>query len=159
VGAALDSASYELSKALEELRELARGLHPAVLSDRGLAAALRGVVDRAQIPGAELDVQVEGRLDEQVEVALFYVAAESLTNVAKYAQATSVHVRLRHTDDEAVVEIADNGIGGASLDGGSGLRGLRDRVESLDGTFRIVSEQGQGTMIRVVIPCHARVPA
>jgi PAS domain S-box-containing protein len=159
VGAALDSASYELSTALEELRELARGLHPAVLSDRGLAAALRGVVDRAQIPGAELDVQVEGRLDEQVEVALFYVAAESLTNIAKYAQATAVNVRLHHTSNEAVVEIADNGIGGATFEGGSGLRGLRDRVESLDGTLQIVSEPGQGTIIRVAIPCTARVPA
>jgi PAS domain S-box-containing protein len=155
----LGGASHELSMALEELRELARGLHPAVLSDRGLAAALKGVVDRARIPGAELDVQVEGRLDEQVEVALFYVAAESLTNIAKYAQATAVHVRLHHTNDEAVVEIADNGIGGASLEGGSGLRGLRDRVESLDGTLRIVSEPGNGTIIRVVIPCIARIPA
>jgi signal transduction histidine kinase len=159
LGGLLEGASHELSRALEELRELARGLHPAVLSDRGLAAALRGVVDRARIPGAELDVQVEGRLDEQVEVALFYVAAESLTNVAKYAQATKVHVRLHHNDDEAVVEIADNGIGGASLQGGSGIRGLRDRVESLDGTFHMVSEPGQGTIVRVVIPCAVRVPA
>jgi PAS domain S-box-containing protein len=159
LGAALDSASHELARALEELRELARGLHPAVLSDRGLAAALQGVVDRAQIPGAELDVQVDGRLEEQVEVALFYVAAESLTNVAKYAQATSVHFRLHHTDEEAIVEIADNGVGGATFDGGSGLRGLRDRVESLDGTLQITSAPGQGTIVRVVIPCRPRVPA
>ncbi len=159
VRAILEGASHELARALEELRELARGLHPAVLTDRGLVAALQGVVDRAQIPGAELDVKVEGRLDEQVEVALFYVAVESLTNVAKYAQATSVHVRLHHTDEEAVVEIADNGVGGATLEGGSGLRGLRDRVESLDGTLEVASEPGQGTIVRVVIPCCPRVPA
>ena len=92
-------------------------------------------------------------------MALFYVAAEALTNVAKYAQATAVHLRLQHANDEVVVEIADNGIGGADLQGGSGLRGLRDRVESLDGTLQVASEPGQGTIVRVVIPCSARVPA
>jgi PAS domain S-box-containing protein len=154
----LSGASVELAFALEELRELARGLHPAVLSDRGLEAALQGLADRAPVP-VELDVQVEDRLPEQVEVALFYVAAEALTNVAKYAQATAVHLRLEHGDGEAIVEVGDNGIGGADARQGSGLRGLRDRVESLDGTLRIVSDPGQGTIVRVVIPCAARVPA
>jgi signal transduction histidine kinase len=129
-----------------------------VLSDRGLEAALQGLADRAPVP-VELDVQVEDRLPEQVEVALFYVAAEALTNVAKYAQATAVHLRLEHGDGEAIVEVGDNGIGGADARQGSGLRGLRDRVESLDGTLRIVSDPGQGTIVRVVIPCAARVPA
>ena len=154
----LSGAGVELAFALEELRELARGLHPAVLSDRGLAAALQGLADRAPVP-VELDVRIEDRLSEQVEVALFYVAAEALTNVAKYADATAVHLRLLRTNGEAVVEIADNGVGGANLQHGSGLRGLRDRVESLDGVLQVTSEPGQGTIVRVVIPCSTRVPA
>ena len=154
----LSGASVELAFALEELRELARGLHPAVLSDRGLAAALQGLADRAPVP-VELDVQITDRLSEQVEVALFYVAAEALTNVAKYAEATAVHLRLLRTNGEAIVEIADDGVGGARLQHGSGLRGLRDRVESLDGALQVTSEPGQGTIVRVVIPCSTRVPA
>jgi signal transduction histidine kinase len=129
-----------------------------VLSDRGLAAALQGLADRTPVP-VELDVHIEDRLPEQVEVALFYVAAEALTNIAKYAQATAVHLRLVYANEEAAIEVADNGIGGADTRHGSGLRGLRDRVESLDGTLQLASEAGQGTIVRVVIPCCVRVPA
>ncbi len=154
----LSAASVELAFALEELRELARGLHPAVLVDRGLFPALEGLADRAPLP-VDLSVDCRDRLPEQVEVAVFYVAAESLTNVAKYAQATSVHVRIEQTNGSVVVEIADDGVGGADATVGTGLRGLADRVEALDGRLELESPIGRGTIVRAAIPVTARVPA
>src|SRR5256714_2657099 len=130
--AMLASAGEDLKLALEELRELARGLHPAILSDRGLEPALQSLANRAPFP-----VEIVGvpalRLDEGVEAAVYYVVAESLTNAAKHAAASEAPVELATTDDELVVEISDNGSGGASMEGSSGLRGLADRIEALGG--------------------------
>jgi signal transduction histidine kinase len=147
----LAGASAELGQALEELRELARGIHPAVLSERGLAAALEAVAARAGLP---IDVSVPSeRLPAPVEAAAYYVISESLTNVAKYAQASAVEIRVTRQNGRAVVEVADDGRGGADPAHGSGLRGLADRVEALDGVLRVESAPGRGTRIRAEIPC------
>jgi signal transduction histidine kinase len=142
----------ELASSLEELRELARGLHPAVLSDHGLEVALEGLVARAPLP-VVLHVQLDDRLPSAHEVAAFYLVSESLTNVAKYAGASSVSVDIARADGRLVVEVADNGCGGATTDHGTGLRGLADRVEALDGRLRVWSPDGGGTRVRAEIPC------
>jgi PAS domain S-box-containing protein len=147
----LGQASQELAQALEELRELARGIHPAVLSDRGLGAALEALVSRTPLP-VELEL-LDARLPEPVEAAAYYVVSEALANVAKYAEASSVAVSIASVNGHAVVEIADDGVGGADPTKGSGLRGLVDRVEALDGRLEVESASGQGTRIRVEIPC------
>ena len=128
----LDGAQQELKLALGELRELARGIHPAVLSDRGLGAALEALAGRAPI---EVDLaEMPGeRLPEPIEAAAYFVVAEALTNVVKYAHACQATVRVARRNGHAVVEVADDGIGGADPDRGSGLRGLADRVAALDG--------------------------
>jgi PAS domain S-box-containing protein len=150
-GKLLGSASDELAQALEELRELARGIHPAVLSDRGLSAALEALAGRAPLP---VDVRApDERLPPPVEAAAYYVVSEALTNVAKYAQASNVDVRVERLNGHAVVEVADDGVGGADPLGGSGLRGLADRVEALDGRLQVKSAPGRGTVIRAEIPC------
>ncbi len=131
----LGRAGEELSHALQELRELARGIHPAVLTERGLEPAVRALADRAPLP-VELHVELDERLPGPVEAAAYYVVSEALTNVAKYAGASVVHVRLERADGNARIEVADDGAGGAHADGGSGLRGLADRVEALGGTPR-----------------------
>ena len=147
----LGQASDELSQALEELRELARGIHPAVLSDRGLSAALEALLSRTPLP-VELEVP-DDRLPEPVEAAAYYVVSEALANVAKYAEASSVAVSIASVNGHAVVEVADDGVGGADPTKGSGLRGLVDRVEALDGRLEVESQPGKGTRIRVEIPC------
>jgi PAS domain S-box-containing protein len=150
-GKLLGSASEELAQALEELRELARGIHPAVLSDRGLSAALEALAGRAPL---QVDVRApDERLPPPVEAAAYYVVSEALTNVAKYAQASSVGVRVQRLNGHALVEVADDGVGGADPLGGSGLRGLADRVEALDGRLHVESAPGQGTVVRAEIPC------
>jgi PAS domain S-box-containing protein len=150
-GGLLEAASVELAQALEELRELARGIHPAVLSDRGLGAALEALAGRAPLP---VDVRTPAeRLPPQVEAAAYYVVSEALTNVAKYAQASTVDVRVTRLNGRAVVEVADDGVGGADPVRGSGLRGLADRVEALDGRLHVESVRGRGTLIRAEIPC------
>jgi signal transduction histidine kinase len=141
----------ELTDALEELRELARGIHPAILSDRGLAPALEAVAARSLVP-VQLSAPEE-RLPAPVEAAIYYVVSEALANVAKYAQATSVTVEIARTDGRAVVAIADDGIGGADPDRGSGLRGLADRVAALDGRLHVDSGPSGGTRIHADIPC------
>ncbi len=140
----------ELAHALEELRELARGIHPAVLTDRGLAAAVDALVSRSPVP-VVADVPRE-RLPPAVEAALYYVVSESLANVAKYAGASSVRVRVVHEDGTAAVEVADDGAGGADPERGSGLRGLLDRVEALNGTLVVDSPPGGGTRVRAEVP-------
>jgi PAS domain S-box-containing protein len=150
--ALLESSSEELAAALEELRELARGLHPAVLTDRGLEAALEALADRAPVP-VVLDHVAEGRLPPPVEAAAYYVVAESLTNVAKYAGASSARVRVEQQNGYAIVEVEDDGVGGVDITRGSGLRGLADRVEALDGRLIVSSEAGHGTRVRAEIPC------
>ena len=150
--ALLVMASEQLALALEELRELARGIHPAVLTDRGLTPALEALATRAPL-AVDVDAPVAERLPEPVEAAAYFVVAEALTNVAKYAEATSARVHVARYDGRAIVEVADDGVGGADPRRGSGLRGLADRVEALDGRLEIESAPGRGTTIRAEIPC------
>ncbi len=150
----LTAAGEELTHAITELRELARGIHPAVLTDRGLAAALEALAARAPLP-VELSTNLEDRLPGPVEAAAYYVVAEALTNVAKYAEATAVRVSADRNDGRVVVEVADDGVGGADPTLGSGLRGLADRVEALNGQFAVESAVGSGTRVRAVIPVAA----
>jgi signal transduction histidine kinase len=145
------AASAELARSLDELRELARGLHPAVL-EHGLKAALDALANRAAV-ATTVAYDDAGRLPEPVELAAYFVAAEALTNVAKYAQATEASVRVWRDNGAAVIEIADDGVGGADDSRGSGLRGLADRVEALDGSLRVVSPPGAGTVVTATLPC------
>ena len=149
--AALTSAGDELALALAELRELARGLHPAVLTDRGLRAAVEMLAGRAPIP-VELAGMPGERLPEPVEAAAYYLIAEALTNVAKYAEASAVRVRVAVRDGRVLVEVSDDGVGGADAATGSGLRGLADRVEALGGSLAVESPAGAGTSLRAEIP-------
>jgi PAS domain S-box-containing protein len=148
----LRRASEDLADALEELRELARGIHPAILSDKGLVPALEMLAGRATVP-VELCAALDARLPPPVEAAAYYLVAEALTNAAKHAGASCVNVNLTRADGRAVVEVADDGVGGADLRGGSGLRGLRDRVEALGGTLEVESEEGAGTTLTARLPC------
>jgi signal transduction histidine kinase len=147
----LANAGSELAVALEELRELARGIHPAVLTDRGLGPALQSLAERSAVP-TQIDLQANGRLPERIEAAAYYLVSESLANVGKYAEASHVGVQVKHEDGVVVVEITDDGVGGADPDRGSGLRGLIDRVEALNGTLAVRSDLGQGTTIQARIP-------
>jgi signal transduction histidine kinase len=146
----LEGSREELAQALEELRELARGIHPAVLTDRGLEAALEALAARSPLP-----VEIRGAscdLPAQVEAAAYYVVSEALANVTKYAQASAVEVTVERRNGTAVVEVADDGIGGADPLRGSGLRGLADRVASLSGKLDVESPPGSGTRVRAEIP-------
>ena len=145
------TARDELALSMSELRELARGLHPAVL-EHGLAHALDSLATRSTIP-AVVSYEPAGRLPERVEFAAYFVASEALANVAKYAQATSVTMRVWRENGLATIEIADDGVGGADDAAGSGLRGLADRVEALDGTLRVSSPSGAGTVVTARMPC------
>jgi signal transduction histidine kinase len=148
----LAEAENELRAALDELRELARGIHPAILTDQGLAAAVRSLTERSGVP-VTIVALPERRLDEPVEAAAYFLVSESLANCAKYARASAVRVSITRRDGNAVVDIDDNGVGGADPAGGSGLRGLSDRVHALDGAFRIESPSGGGTHIHAELPC------
>ena len=148
---ALDAARGELDLALEELRELARGIHPSVLTDHGLEAAVDGLAQRAPLP-VEVELIAPGRLPDRVESGAYFVIAEALTNVAKYARATHASVSLTCEQGRAVVEISDDGVGGADPSTGSGLRGLLDRVSALGGTLEVASQPGDGTTVRAAIP-------
>jgi PAS domain S-box-containing protein len=151
----LEGAADELARALDELRELARGLHPAVLTDHGLRAAVEMLAGRAPVP-VEIESVPAERLPAPVEAAAYYLIAEALTNVAKYARASVVRVRVVPSAGGVLVEVADDGAGGADPTGGSGLRGLADRVEALGGTLEIESAPGAGTTLRAAIPATAR---
>jgi signal transduction histidine kinase len=151
-GALIGGAAEELALALDELRELARGIHPAVLTDRGLAPALGALAARAPLP-VTIESELAERLPSVVEAAAYYVVAESLTNVAKYAQASSATIRLQRLDGNALVEVRDDGVGGADATRGSGLRGLADRVEALNGRLGVDSVPGAGTRVWAEIPC------
>ena len=151
-GLRLAQARREIATSLGELREVARGIHPAVVSGHGLAVALEQLTARAPVP-VRLSVAIEERLPEQVEVAAYYLVSESLANVAKHSGALSVTVDVSRTNGQAVVEVLDDGIGGADTEAGSGLRGLADRVEALDGSLRVWSPRGGGTRVRAEIPC------
>jgi signal transduction histidine kinase len=147
----LEQASSNLDDAIRELRELARGIHPAVLSDRGLASALEALAQRMPLPIEILSVPSE-RLPERVEAAAYFVVAEAITNVARYAHATHATVVARCDDGRLVVEVADDGIGGADPGSGSGLRGLSDRIAALDGRLEVSSPTGVGTTVRALLP-------
>jgi MYXO-CTERM domain-containing protein len=148
----LDQARQEIALSLEELRAVARGIHPAVVTGHGLAVALESLAARAPVP-VRLSVEVEGRVHEQLEVAAYYVVCESLANIGKHAQATSATVDVVRSDRHLVVEIVDDGIGGADSERGTGLRGLADRVEALGGRLRVWTPRGGGTRVRAELPC------
>lgn len=150
LSALLDGAVDELSGALQELRELARGIHPAMLTEQGLAAAVGTLAERAPVP-VTLEMADE-RYAEAVEVAAYYIVSESLANIAKYAQASEAAVRTRVEGRRLIVEVEDDGVGGARASRGTGLRGLADRVEALGGAIAIVSPTGDGTRVRAVLP-------
>jgi signal transduction histidine kinase len=150
-GRLLADASEELDEALEELRELARGIHPAVLHDRGLDAALETLANRSPVP-VELEATPGVRLAEPVEAAAYFVVAEALTNVAKYAAATRATVRAVRDNGHMIVEVADDGVGGADPSKGSGLTGLADRLCSVDGRLEVIDARGGGTIVRAEIP-------
>ena len=147
----LDQAVDGLAGALDELRELSRGIHPAILSEGGLAPALKALARRSAIP-VELDTEVAKRLPEQVEVAAYYVVSEALTNAVKHARASVVVVEVRVADGRLHVWVRDDGAGGADPDRGSGLIGLIDRVQALGGAISITSPPGDGTTLRVDLP-------
>lgn len=149
----LAEARRELATSLEELRDVARGIHPAVLSGHGLEVALESLAARSPVP-LRMSVEVDGRLPEQVEVAAYYVVCESLTNVGKHAHALSAGVRVATSAGQVVVEVVDDGVGGADTERGSGLRGLADRVEAIGGQLRIWTPEGGGTRVRAEIPCR-----
>jgi PAS domain S-box-containing protein len=149
----LTGAADELSHALEELRELARGIHPAILSERGLAPALDALAARSPVP-VDVDVPAE-RLPLVVEAAAYFVVSEAVANATKHAQAAALSVRVASENGNAVVEVADDGAGGADPADGTGLRGLEDRVAALDGVLTVESPAGGGTRIRAVIPVNA----
>jgi len=151
--AELGRVANELDGAIDDLREIARGIHPAILSEGGLVPALRTLARRSAIP-VELDVQAESRLPEQVEVAAYYVVSETLTNATKHAQASRVRVAVEERDGTGTLQlsIGDDGIGGADPERGSGLIGLRDRVEALGGSLEVTSVPGDGTLVVARLP-------
>ncbi|MBD0281718.1 MAG: sensor histidine kinase [Thermoleophilaceae bacterium] len=148
----LDGASEELDAALDELRELARGIHPAVLSDRGLDTALEALAHRTPLP-VDLESTPGRRLPEAVELAAYFVVSEALTNVVKYADATHATVNVASENGRVVVQVADDGVGGADPERGTGLRGLADRLAVLEGRLEIDSPPGRGTTVTARIPC------
>jgi signal transduction histidine kinase len=148
----LAEADGELQAALDELRELARGIHPAVLTEQGLAAALKTLAERSSVPVTIADVP-EQRLPAPAEAAAYFLVSEALANVAKHACATRVRVSVAQLDGHVDVDVDDDGVGGADPSHGSGLRGLADRVHALDGRLELVSPPGRGTHVHAVIPC------
>ena len=150
----IDEISEKLTVALAELRELARGIHPAILSDRGLGPAVQSLADRVPLP-VECDVELPDRPPPPVEAAAYFVVAEALTNVARYAKAQEARVDIRRDDGHVVVRVDDDGVGGADPEAGTGLRGLFDRLAALDGELQIDSPAGEGTRLRARIPWEA----
>lgn len=149
--AQLESIGDELLESIDELRELARGIHPSILTDDGLIAAIESLARRSAVP-VSVDDLVAGRLPERVEVTAYFVVAEALTNVAKYARASQVVVRLESRDGMVRVEVEDDGNGGADPGSGSGLRGLQDRVSAIGGRLWVESPPGEGTRVWAEIP-------
>ena len=151
--AGIDDARREIAASLNELREIARGLHPAVVSGHGLEVALEQLAARAPVQ-VKLHVAIDGRLAEPLELAAYYVVAEGLANIAKHAQATTARIDVGTTQGELVLEVVDDGVGGADSEQGSGLRGLADRVEALNGRLRVWTPRGGGTRLKAEIPCR-----
>jgi signal transduction histidine kinase len=155
--ALLASAREELTAGLEELREIARGLHPAILS-RGLEVAAVGVAERSPIP-VELEIEGTEGLPQPVEAAAYYVVSEALTNVARYADASRARVRVSRDSNRLYVEVSDDGVGGAEVSPGSGLQGLRDRVEAIGGHLELQSASGGGTHVTASFPLTVQTAA
>jgi signal transduction histidine kinase len=154
IAARLDRSILDLRSATDELRELARGVRPAILADAGLGPAVRTLAERATFP-VELAIDLAGRLDAAVESAAYFVVTESIANVVRHASATvaRVAISMDQGGNRVVIEVIDDGVGGASIDSGSGIRGLKDRVEALGGQLALESPAGNGTRIRAVLPC------
>jgi signal transduction histidine kinase len=150
----LARSAGELGDAVEDLREISRGIHPAILSKGGLEAALKTLARRSALP-VDVDIRVNRRYPEPVEVAAYYVVSEALTNATKHAQASAVHVALSGTDGMVEISVRDDGVGGADPKRGTGLIGLCDRVEALGGKVEITSPPGGGTSMRAAIPAKA----
>lgn len=148
----LAQASEEAAAAIRELRELSRGLHPSILNEAGLVAAVESAAERSPVP-VDVQASVDGALPPPVEAAAFYVVAESLANAGKHANASSVQVSIDHHGDRLRIEVADDGVGGAKLRPGSGLEGLADRLAALDGCLEVHSVPGSGTRVRAELPC------
>lgn len=153
----LDEALIELTATVDDVRELARGIHPVVLTEQGLAAALRALVSRATVP-TRLRCSVNG-LPPAVEAALYFVCSEAIANVHKHAQASTIDVTLRETDGQVVLEVVDDGVGAAQVRPGGGLEGLRDRVEALGGRLKIGPGEGRGNRLRARLPIRDEGPA
>jgi signal transduction histidine kinase len=154
VSAQLDEIVQGLGDVSEELRAISRGIHPAILSKGGLGPALRSLACRSAVP-VELELDVPGRLPDQVEVAAYYVVAEALTNAARHAHAAEVKVRVKAAGGRLDLVVEDDGAGGADPANGSGLIGLVDRVEAVGGHLRVNSPAGVGTSLAATIPCAA----
>lgn len=148
----LDETAAELADAIHELRELARGIHPAILTDEGLGPALATLARRSTVP-VEVDLDIPGRLPAPTEVTIYYLVAEALTNVARSAKATAARVRVARKEDVVHVAVVDDGVGGADARRGSGISGLADRVRALDGRFSVQSPEGGGTTLEAWLPC------
>lgn len=149
--AALREARGDLSRALEDIRQLSHGIYPGILTERGLGPALDELAAATRLP-VDLKVSLPERLPDSVETATYFFVSEALTNVTKHARATEVHVGVDRRDGRAVIRVTDDGTGGADPAGGSGLRGLRDRVEALGGRFSLSSAPGRGTVLTAEIP-------
>jgi signal transduction histidine kinase len=148
----LKGAEEELGRAIDDLRELARGIHPAVLTDRGLKPALEGLASKAGLP-VDLELLPDERLPAGVESALYCVVAEALSNATRYSHANHCTVKVARDDGLALVEVKDDGVGGADPQRGRGLRALADRIGALDGSLELVSAPGEGTIVYAEIPC------
>ena len=146
----LERARTQLSRTLDDLHELARGLHPRELTETGLRGALASLAERAPVP-VELDVRVE-RLPDELEATVYFVCAEALVNIAKYASASCARLEVAAREGLVIAVVADDGIGGAAASPGTGLQGLADRVEALGGTLHVESPAGSGTRLAAVIP-------
>ncbi len=154
MAASLDQAATGLKQAIAELRELARGIHPAILTEEGLPAAVESLADRSSLP-VLVRADFDGRLPGPIEATAYFVVAESLANVAKYARASGAQVELSRCDGTLRVAVTDDGVGGADASSGSGLRGLADRVAAVRGSFRVETPPGGGTRVLAEIPCDA----
>jgi signal transduction histidine kinase len=149
----IDATTAELLTAVQEVRDISRGLHPTILTESGLAAAVEVLAERTPFP-VKADV-IDKRFPDEVEVAAYYVIAEGLTNVAKYARATEAHVEVREMNGQLVVKVSDDGRGGADPSQGSGLRGLSDRVAAIGGELKVTSKRGSGTTLMAELPTSA----
>lgn len=151
IRAEIEDIAAELAGGLDDLRELSRGIHPEILSKGGLRPALRALARRSAVP-VDMDLRIHSRLPEPVEVAAYYVVSEVLANAMKHGRASTVEVEAETADDALHVQVRDDGVGGADLAGGSGLVGLRDRIEALGGTFSVESPHGEGTTVFCTLP-------